>query len=173
MKRRVSAWICLSLALGVSVLSASDVGSLAKRELATMGAAISLPSAWVLIEEFEDGVVVLRNEGDSPAFSITMTPDIPARTGMKPSEYGAELLAFAAEEGAQISRVQDGSFQKFRVTYSFDTDGDKTCVTDMVVANNSTGTLYFIAWQVPELKARQYEPLRDAILASLQFDPKR
>lgn len=172
MIQRISATLALLL-MAITPVTASDADSLAARKLDSIGAAISLPAGWKLTEEVDDGVVVVRNEGDSPAFSITMTPDIPGRAGMKPSEYAAELLAFATDEGGQITKLHDSAFLKLRVTYSFDSDGDRVSVTDMVAANDKTGTLYFLAWQVAESKARQYEPLRDAILASLQLDPAK
>ena len=44
-------------------------------------------------------------------------------------------------------------------------------VINLAKANDSTGTLYFATWQSPENEEPQLEKLREAVLASLKFDP--
>ncbi|MEX1118154.1 MAG: hypothetical protein WEB60_05100 [Terrimicrobiaceae bacterium] len=44
-------------------------------------------------------------------------------------------------------------------------------IVDVAIANDTTGTLYFFAWQAPDSEAGTLSELRENIITSLTFDP--
>ena len=57
------------------------------------------------------------------------------------------------------------------IEYTIESDQGNIKVINLAKANDSTGTLYFATWQSPEQEEPQLEKLREAVLASLKFDP--
>lgn len=175
----------LALALMLSALAQarpSEIPALVEHRLEDVGAVLRAPEAWHQRRDEEEGVVVYqwtreKVEEAGAAFraglTLTVTPDVPGRTGLPPSRYAAELLAFAAEEGGQVKTSEQAPFQILRAEYTVEGEAGEVAVVDVAVANDSTGTLYFLAWQAPKSESDQLAPLREAILGSAVFDPKR
>jgi hypothetical protein len=147
-----------------------------------VGVKAHIPAAWHVREDSEDGVVVyqitrerLDGAGAEYAVGLTLsvTPDIPSRAGIKPGQYAGDLLSFAVEDGGTVVREDKPPFSILRAEYSVDGDAGPVGIVDLAAANDTTGTLYFIAWQCPQSEADALAPLRDKILASFVFDPER
>lgn len=142
-------------------------------------ATLQMPEKWHLRRDEEEGVIVyqvtrekLEEAGSAfqAGFTLSVTPDVPGRTGLSPSQYAAELLAFAAEEGGEVKKTESPPFQTLRAEYTVDGEAGRVTIVDVAIANDSTGTLAFLAWQAPESESASLGPLRELILNSVVFD---
>lgn len=143
--------------------------------------ALLLPDGWHIKEETEDGVAVYqitREKVDSSSDTFTdelilsATPKVPERAGMKPSEYAAELLASALEEGGkELQKSEEGAVKSFRTEYMIESEQGKMLVINIAKANDTTGTLYFLTWQSLASEPAALAGQREKILASLKLDP--
>jgi hypothetical protein len=167
------------LLLGLTSLSAADP-ELKDTPLTAVKASVKIPADWHLREDNEDGVIVyqvsrekLSESGGSftVGFTLSVTPDVPGRAQMPPSKYAMELLSFSVEDGGEIHEVKSAPFQTFRTEYSVDGDAGALKITDVATANDTTGTLYFFAWQTPGTEDSSLAALREQIIGSLKFDP--
>ena len=156
--------------------------ALKEHALPAINAKMLIPEGWFTKEESEDGVTVCQisrekadNEEDvfSAGLILSVTTKLPDRASMKPSEYASDLLSSAQDEGdgAKLQRTEEGAFQCLRLEYTIESDQGNIKVINLAKANDSTGTLYFATWQSPEQEEPQLEKLREAVLASLKFDP--
>lgn len=155
---------------------------LKEQALPAINAKILIPEGWFTKEESDDGVTVYQvsrekaeNEDDvfSAGLILSVTNKVPDRASMKPSEYASDLLSSAQDEGdgAKLQRTEEGPFQCLRLEYTIESDQGNIKVINLAKANDSTGTLYFATWQSPEKEEPQLKELREAVLASMKFDP--
>jgi hypothetical protein len=156
--------------------------ALKEQALPAINAKILIPEGWFTKEESDDGVTVYqvsreRAETEEDVFSagliLSVTNKVPDRASMKPSEYASDLLSSAQDEGddAKLQRTEEGPFQCLRLEYTIESTEGNIKVINLAKANDSTGTLYFATWQSPEKEEPQLKELREAVLASLKFDP--
>ncbi|MCX7868779.1 MAG: hypothetical protein N2322_02405, partial [Terrimicrobiaceae bacterium] len=101
-------------------LAQEPQGSPAPRRFDDIRATIPIPDQWHVRRDEEEGVVVYqitREEVVEPGgafqagLTLSVTPDVPGRTGLPPSKYAAELLAFAAEEGGEEKTTDSPPFK--------------------------------------------------------------
>ncbi|CAN5325448.1 hypothetical protein BH09VER1_BH09VER1_37640 [soil metagenome] len=163
---------------------------LKEQPLTTVKASISIPDGWFVKEDTDDGVSVYhitleKVQGDNDPFSVglilTVTPKVPSRAEMKPSEYAKELLSSGVDDAKDVKKSEDGPFKILSTEYSVDSDpggdnsptksNDGLKMINVAKANDSTGTLYFITWENPSKDDAKYVDLRTKILASLKLDP--
>lgn len=155
---------------------------LKEQALPAINAKILIPEGWFTKQESDDGVTVYQvsrekaeNEEDvfSAGLILSVTNKVPDRASMKPSEYASDLLSSAQDEGdgAKLQRTEEGPFQCLRLEYTIESDQGNIKVINVAKANDSTGTLYFATWQSPEKEEPQLKELREAVLASMKFDP--
>ena len=159
-----------------------EQAALKEQALPAINAKILIPEGWFTKEESDDGVTVYQvsrekaeNEEDvfSAGLILSVTNKVPDRLSMKPSEYASDLLSSAQDEGdgAKLQRTEEGPFQCLRLEYTIESDQGNIKVINLAKANDSTGTLYFATWQSPEKEEPQLKELREAVLASMKFDP--
>ena len=159
-----------------------EQAALKEQALPAINAKILIPEGWFTKEESDDGVTVYQvsrekaeNEEDvfSAGLILSVTNKVPERASMKPSEYASDLLSSAQDEGdgAKLQRTEEGPFQCLRLEYTIESTEGNIKVINFAKANDSTGTLYFATWQSPEKEEPQLKELREAILASMKFDP--
>jgi PsbP len=159
-----------------------EQAALKEQALPAIKAKILIPEGWFTKEESDDGVTVYQvsrekaeNEEDvfSAGLILSVTNKVPDRASMKPSEYASDLLSSAQDEGdgAKLQRTEEGPFQCLRLEYTIESDQGNIKVINLAKANDSTGTLYFATWQSPEKEEPQLKELREAVLASMKFDP--
>lgn len=159
-----------------------EQAALKEQALPAINAKILIPEGWFTKEESDDGVTVYQvsrekaeNEDDvfSAGLILSVTNKVPDRASMKPSEYASDLLSSAQDEGdgAKLQRTEEGPFQCLRLEYTIESDQGNIKVINVAKANDSTGTLYFATWQSPEKEEPQLKELREAVLASMKFDP--
>ena len=91
----------------------------------------------------------------------------------KASDYALSIARGAAEkageEASPLKESQDGAFHQIR--FDFPVQGDQSLlVTEELRANDSTGTVTVILWQMPKEDAATLSPLRDSILSKLKLD---
>ena len=72
---------------------------------------------------------------------------------------------------ANWRRRRRGRLESLRLEYTIESDEGNIKVINVAKANDATGTLYFATWQSPEKEDASLKPMRDAVLASMKFDP--
>lgn len=158
----------------------ADPPPLVERALPEIKASVKIPEGWHVRQDSEDGVVVYQITRESTesdggiflvGFTLSVTPDVPGRLQMPPSQYAVDLLNFSVEEGGTVDSVDKPPFKVITTAYSVEGEGGDVTVTDVATANDKTGTLYFLAWQNPKAEEAAVAPLREAVLGSLKFDP--
>lgn len=164
------------LITGLSFIQAQEP-ALKELPLPAAKATIQIPEGWHVREDNEEGVIVyqITREQISPetgtflvGFTLSITPDVPGRAQMTPSQYARELLSFSVEDGGTIVENKNDALTTFRTEYSIEGEGGTMQIVDLATANDTTGTLYFIAWQAPDSESEALKPLREKILSSLQ-----
>jgi len=156
---------------------------LESREIPDIHGKITLPKEWTLLPgKLLDGDVLLATrekitgENDPWTTGLTMTID---RNGAKDSGQKAcayaqslaeEAREKAGEEASKLTRTENGAFREFR--FDFPVSGEQPLViTEILRANDATGTVATIVWQMPKAEAASLAPLRDAILSGIVLDP--
>jgi hypothetical protein len=143
-------------------------------------ASILIPDGWHVKEDNEEGVIVylvtrekITETGGTYSVGLTLsvTPDVPGRAQMSPSKYAAELLAFSVEDGGVVQESRSAPFHTLRTEYAVEGEAGHLRIVDVATANDTTGTLYFFAWQAPDMEAEALSELREKIIASMKFDP--
>lgn len=153
------------------------------RELPEIHGKISLPKDWTLIPgKLLEGDVLLATkekitgENDPWTTGLSMTVDrVGAKdSGQKPSEYARALAREArekaGEEATPIRESQSGGFQEFRFEFPVPADTPLT-VTEVLRANDRTGELFVIIWQMPKQESARLQGLREAVLSGLVLGP--
>lgn len=143
-------------------------------------ASLQIPEGWHVKEDNEEGVYVYQISREkipdsggmySVGLTLSVTPDVPGRAQMSPSKYAAELLAFSVEDGGVVKESQSAPFHTLRTEYAVEGEAGHLRIVDVATANDTTGTLYFFAWQAPDSEAEDLAGIREKIIASLKFDP--
>lgn len=165
--------------------SATNPPALIARDLPEIHGKISLPKEWTLLPgKLLEGDALLATrekitgENDPWLTGMTMTID---RNGAKDSAQKASVYAQglaeearekAGEEASPIRQSQSGAFHEFR--FDFPVAGDQPLLfTEVLRANDATGTVTTIVWQMPADEATKLKGLRDAVLSGLSLDPSR
>jgi hypothetical protein len=157
--------------------------ALTVRELPEIHGKISLPQDWTLLPgKLLEGDVLLAtkekvtSENDSWTTGLSMTVDRNGAkdSGQKPSEYARALAREAqekaGEEATPIKESQSGSFQEFRFEFPIPADIPLT-ITEVLRANDKTGELFVILWQMPKQESGKLQDLREAVLSGLVLGP--
>lgn len=156
---------------------------LVSRDLPEIHATILLPPDWTLLPgKLLEGDVLLAtrekitNENDPWITGLSMTIDRNGAkdSGQKASDYARSLAHEASEKAGDdatpLKESQTGSFHEIRFDFSVDAD-QPLLVTEVLRANDETGTLAVILWQSPKEEAAKLRSLRENILAGLKLDP--
>ena len=78
----------------------------------------------------------------------------------------------SGEEATPIKQSQSGEFREFR--FDFPVAGDQALlITEVLRANDATGTVATIVWQMPADEAPKLKGLREAVLSGIFLDPTR
>jgi len=158
---------------------------LVSHDLPEIHAKISLPKDWTLIPgKLLEGEMLLATKekisGDTDPWttglSMTIDRNGAKDSGQKASEYAMglarELNEKAGDEATPIKQSQSGVFHE--ISFEFPVEGDQPLqMTEVMRANDSTGTLAVILWQSPKAEALKLEPLKESILAGLKLDPNQ
>jgi hypothetical protein len=134
--------------------------ALKEQALPAINAKILIPEGWFTKEESDDGVTVYqvsreKAETEEDVFSAGLILSVTQDEG----------------DGAKLQRTEEGPFQCLRLEYTIESTEGNIKVINLAKANDSTGTLYFATWQSPEKEEPQLKELREAVLASMKFDP--
>jgi hypothetical protein len=154
-------------------------------ELPEIHGSISLPKEWTLLpgKLLEGDVLIatkekISNENDPYTTGLSMTLDRNGakESGQKSTEYAMSLAREAhdkaGDEASPLHESQDGPFHEIR--FDFPVAGDQPLqITELLRANEKTGTLAIILWQSPKEEAVALQGLRDAILSGLHLDPEK
>ena len=159
--------------------SDTNLATLTVRELPEIHGKISLPKDWTLLPgKLLEGDVLLAtkekvtSENDPWTTGLSMTVDRngPKDSGQKPSEYARalarEVQEKAGEEASPIKESQSGGLQEFRFEFPVPAEPPLT-VTEILRANDKTGDLFVILWQMPKQESAKLQDLREAVLSHL------
>jgi hypothetical protein len=158
---------------------------LIQQELPEIHASILLPKDWTLLPgKLLQGDVLLAtrekitNESDPWTTGLSMTIDRNGAqdSGQKASDYAMALAREAQEkagdEASQIQESQSGPFHEIRFDFPIASD-QPLLVTEVLRANDSTGSLAVILWQSTKEEAPKLRSLREDILAGIKLDPSQ
>lgn len=161
----------------------TNAPSLTVRDLPEIRGKIALPKEWTLIPgKLLEGDVLLatrekitgENDPWSTGLSMTIDRNGSKDSGQKASEYARALAQEAkekaGEEATPIKESQSGSFREFRFEFPIAAD-QPLVVTEVLRANDQTGTLAVILWQMPKNETADLTGLREAVLSGLILDP--
>lgn len=161
----------------------TNTSTLTARELPEIHGKISIPKDWTLVPgKLLEGDVLLAtkekvtNENDPWTTGLSMTVDRNGAkdSGQKPSEYARALAREAqekaGEEASPIKESQSGVFQEFRFEFPVPAEPPLT-VTEVLRANDKTGDLFVILWQMPKQDSAKLQNLREAVLSGLILGP--
>jgi len=161
----------------------TNAPSLTVRDLPEIHGKISLPKEWTLLPgKLLEGDVLLatrekitgENDPWSTGLSMTIDRNGSKDSGQKASEYARALAQEArekaGEEATPIKESQSGSFREFRFEFPVAAD-QPLVVTEVLRANDKTGTLAVILWQMPKNETADLLELREAVLSGLILDP--
>jgi len=165
------------------VTTETNQPTLATRDLPEIHAKISLPKEWSLLPgKLLEGDVLLatrekitsENEPWTTGLSMTIDRNGPKDSGQKASEYAMALAREArekaGEEASPLKESQSGPFHEIRFDFPLASD-PPLHVTELLRANDATGTLAVIIWQMPKKESLKLQSLRDSILSGLILDP--
>lgn len=166
-----------------SPTSQTNEPSLTVRDLPEIHGKISLPKEWTLLPgKLLEGDVLLatrekitgENDPWSTGLSMTIDRNGSKDSGQKASEYARALAQEArekaGEEATPIKESQSGPFREFRFEFPVTAD-QPLVVTEVLRANDKTGTLAVILWQMPKNETADLQGLREAVLSGLILDP--
>ena len=161
----------------------TNAPSLTVRDLPEIRGKIALPKEWTLIPgKLLEGDVLLatkekitsENDPWSTGLSMTIDRNGSKDSGQKASEYARALAQEAkekaGEEATPIKESQSGPFREFRFEFPIAAD-QPLVVTEVLRANDQTGTLAVILWQMPKNETADLAGLREAVLSGLILDP--
>ncbi len=163
--------------------SPSTTTALVSREIPEIHATMLLPKDWTLLPgKLLEGDVLLAtrekiiSDSDPWTTGLSMTIDRNGAkdSGQKASDYALALAHEAREkagdEASPIVQSQSGPFHEIR--FDFPVAGDQPLqVTEVLLANDTTGTLAVILWQSPKEEAEKLHDLRESILTGIKLDP--
>jgi len=163
--------------------SPKSIPNLVLHDIPDIHGKISLPSDWTLLPgKLLEGDVLLAvrekiaNENDPWTTGLSMTIDRNGAkdSGMKAGDYALGIAKEgrekAGEEATPISDSTKGAFREIRFEFPVQTDTPLQ-VTEILRANDQTGTVAVILWQSPKSEASALHDLREAMLTDLALDP--
>jgi hypothetical protein len=165
--------------------NAATTPSLIAHDLTEIHGSISLPKEWTLLPgKLLEGDVLLatkekisgENDPYTTGLSMTLDRNGAKDSGQKPTEYAMSLAREAhdkaGDEASPLRESQNGPFHEIR--FDFPIAGDLPLqITEVLRANEKTGTLAVILWQSPKEEALALQGLRDTVLAGLTLDPEK
>ena len=165
--------------------SPATTRALIAHDLTEIHGSISLPKEWTLLPgKLLEGDVLLatkekisgENDPYTTGLSMTLDRNGAKDSGQKPTEYAMSLAREAhdkaGDEASPLRELQNGPFHEIR--FDFPIAGDLPLqITEVLRANEKTGTLAVILWQSPKEEALALQGLRDAVLAGLTLDPEK
>lgn len=165
--------------------NAATTPSLIAYDLTEIHGSISLPKEWTLLPgKLLEGDVLLatkekisgENDPYTTGLSMTLDRNGAKDSGQKPTEYAMSLAREAhdkaGDEASPLRESQNGPFHEIR--FDFPIAGDLPLqITEVLRANEKTGTLAVILWQSPKEEALALQGLRDTVLAGLTLDPEK
>lgn len=157
--------------------------SLIAHNLTEIHGSISLPKEWTLLPgKLLEGDVLLatkekisgENDPYTTGLSMKLDRNGAKDSNQKPTEYAMSLAREAhdkaGDEASPLRESQNGPFHEIR--FDFPIAGDLPLqITEVLRANEKTGTLAVILWQSPKEEAHAQQGLRDEILSSLTLGP--
>lgn len=157
--------------------------TLTTRDIPGIRAKISIPGDWTFLpgKPLEGDVLLavrekITGENDPWTTGLSMTIDRNGAkdSGMKAGDYALGIAREArekvGEEASPISDSTNGAFREIRFEFPVQTDVPIQ-VTEVLRANDQTGTVAVILWQSPKSEASVLRPLREAVLSGLVLDP--
>jgi len=167
----------------IATATETNQPTLTPRDLPEIHAKISLPKEWCLLpgKLLEGDVLIatrekITSENDPWTTGLSMTIDRngPKDSGQKASDYAMALAREAREkagdEASPLKESQSGPFHDIRFDFPLASE-PPLIVTEILRANDTTGTLAVIIWQMPKEESSKLQPLRDAILSGLTLNP--
>jgi hypothetical protein len=95
-------------------------------------------------------------------------------SGQKAGDYAMglalEAREKAGEEASSITDSPSGPYRRIRFEFPVPSEPPLQ-ITEILLANEKTGTLAVILWQSPSAEAPALHDLREAILSSITLDP--
>ena len=157
--------------------------TLVTRDIPGIRGKISIPSDWTFRPgKLLEGDVLLEvrekiaNENDPWTTGLSMTIDRNGAkdSGMKAGDYALgiakEAREKAGEEASPISESTNGAFREIRFEFPVQTDPPLQ-VSEVLRANDQTGTVAVILWQSTKDEAASLRDLREAMLSGFVLDP--
>jgi hypothetical protein len=157
--------------------------ALVTRDIPGIRGKISIPSDWTFLPgKLLEGDVLLavrekitsENDPWNTGLSMTIDRNGAKDSGMKAGDYALgiarEAREKAGEEASPISDSTTGAYREIRFEFPVQTDSP-LLVTEVLRANDQTGTVAVILWQSPKAEAPALRDLREAILSGIVLDP--
>jgi hypothetical protein len=157
--------------------------TLTTRDIPGIRGKISIPGDWTFLPgKLLEGDVLLavrekitsENEPWTTGLSMTIDRNGAKDSGMKAGDYALGIAKEAREkvgdEASPISDSTNGAFREIRFEFPVQTDVPIQ-VTEVLRANDQTGTVAVILWQSPKSEAPALKDLREAVLSGLVLDP--
>lgn len=163
--------------------TAPHTPTLAVRDVPGIRAKVAVPEGWTFLpgKPLEGDVLLVvkekihdENDSWSTGFSMTVDRNGAADSGLKPGEYALgiarEAKEKAGDEASSITESTNGVFKEIR--FDFPVQGETPLmVTEILRANEKTGTVAVILWQSPRDESATLRSLRDAVLSGITLDP--
>jgi hypothetical protein len=163
--------------------NAAATPQLVERKLPEIHGKISLPKDWTLLPgKLLEGDVLLavrekitgENDPWTTGLSMTIDRNGARDSGMKAGEYALgiarEAHEKAGEEAGPISETRSGVFREIRFEFPVASEPPLQ-VTELLRANDKTGTVAVILWQSPKSEADSLRGLRDAVFSGIVLNP--
>ena len=166
-----------------SPTSNSAKEALVTRDIPGIRGKISIPSDWTFLPgKLLEGDVLLavrekitsENDPWNTGLSMTIDRNGAKDSGMKAGDYALgiarEAREKAGEEASPISDSTTGAYREIRFEFPVQTDSP-LLVTEVLRANDQTGTVAVILWQSAKAEAPALRDLREAVLSGIVLDP--
>jgi hypothetical protein len=146
---------------------------------------IALPKDWTLLPgKLLEGDVLLATkekisgENDLYTTGLSMTVDRNGAkdSGQKVTDYAMGLAREAREKAGEDSTPlrESESAHYHEISFDFSVPGDQPLqITEVLRADEKSGTLAVILWQSSKSDSTTLRPLRDAILSSISLNPEK
>jgi hypothetical protein len=157
--------------------------ALVTRDIPGIRGKISIPSDWTFLPgKLLEGDVLLavrekitsENDPWNTGLSMTIDRNGAKDSGMKAGDYALgiarEAREKAGEEASPISDSTTGAYREIRFEFPVQTDSP-LLVTEVLRANDQTGTVAVILWQSAKAEAPALRDLREAVLSGIVLDP--
>jgi len=153
------------------------------RDIPGIRGKISIPGDWTFLpgKPLEGDVLLavrekIASENDPWTTGLSMTIDRNGAkdSGMKAGDYALGIAKEAREKaGEEASPISDSTKDGIReIRFEFPVQTDVPIqVTEVLRANDRTGTVAVILWQSPKAEAPALRDLREAVLSGLVLDP--